>query len=216
MNKKTVIVIALVFVLVILLSYYSYPYLPSKVKIIINEPEDFTNINQEQQQKQEQSTKDQSEIDCHPIDDYASHYEYNFKDYPVAREKQKPHAPLQLTSNPIGLEYKTRITEAYKEDSDYAGHYTLIEWGCGTECQVNAVVNHWTGKIIGVLEATRVGVEYNKDSRLIVANMDIEWLDGCKNDIPSGLVRRYYTISNDGSRLIELPKKRMIKNKQSE
>ena len=72
-------------------------------------------------------------------------------------------------SNPKYKKFITRITNECKEGVNFAGHYTMVSWGCGSPCQRSAVVDRKTGEIFDGLETT-YGIEFKKDSRLVVKN----------------------------------------------
>ncbi len=57
------------------------------------------------------------------------------------------------------------------QKSHFANHYFIIEWGCGSPCQMYAVFNQIDGKFIGSFNTSN-GCEYKKDSRLIIINAD--------------------------------------------
>ena len=68
----------------------------------------------------------------------------------------------------------TRIREAIKAGPSFAGHYTIIGWGCGTECVDYVVADVATGQ---VFRFPLSGEDYGElqlgakiNSRLIVAN----------------------------------------------
>ncbi|PTQ95015.1 hypothetical protein C8P68_106230 [Mucilaginibacter yixingensis] len=72
--------------------------------------------------------------------------------------------------------YITRIRYTCKHTGvNFAGHYTIVEWGCGTECENIAIVNRINGKIFfseinyGADEGF-FGVSYKPDSRMLIGN----------------------------------------------
>ena len=72
-----------------------------------------------------------------------------FKDYPVTETFQGPNAPVNL-SDPGVREFRTRLKEAAKLKPNFAGHYILTYWGCGTGCIDPWIINAKTGKFVGV------------------------------------------------------------------
>ena len=69
----------------------------------------------------------------------------HFKDYPVSAVYTGINAPVVL-----GLDdrmYRTRLREASKEKPNFAGHYIVTFWGCGTECVMGAVVDAKSGRV---------------------------------------------------------------------
>jgi hypothetical protein len=59
--------------------------------------------------------------------------------------KGKPGTPL--VSRPEERRFRTVIREGAKQGPNFAGHYTIVEWGCGTECIQAAVVDSRTGTV---------------------------------------------------------------------
>ena len=70
-----------------------------------------------------------------------------FEDFSVLERFEGVPAQVDFSTNPDMLRFVTRITEGAKEGPNFAGHYTLISWGCGTECQSGVVVDAQTGAI---------------------------------------------------------------------
>ena len=102
----------------------------------------------------------------------------HFKDYPAGEIYKGPTAPLVLTRN--DLTYKTRLRSAAKNQKpNFAGHYILTTWGCGTECVDGAVIDAKTGKVYrwdfticcwwkpGIDDNFKP-IEFRTDSRLII------------------------------------------------
>jgi len=53
-----------------------------------------------------------------------------------------------------------------KGENNFACKYFIVQWGCGTGCQMNAVFNQETGRHIASFNST-MGCEYRIDSKLI-------------------------------------------------
>lgn len=142
-------------------------------------------------------------------EDFAKYYKYKFEDYPADPKMEKPSRSLNLRSNSIGLEYRTAITIAYKEGPNFAGHYTVVTWGCGTGCQNQVVVDHLTGNILDAVITSSYGIDYKKDSRLLVSRSPVNWIEnfGCAEELPSNVIFEYYYISDDGKKLVKLESK---------
>jgi hypothetical protein len=65
--------------------------------------------------------------------------------------------------------YRTRLTQAARTKPDFAGHYVVAEWGCGSNCQSQNFIDAVNGTIIeGV--ATDRGACYQLDSSLFIAD----------------------------------------------
>jgi hypothetical protein len=53
--------------------------------------------------------------------------------------------------------------------TNFAGHYNLSEWGCGTNCLNGAITDLKTGDVYDIPTAT-LNYEYKPDSKLLVIN----------------------------------------------
>jgi len=75
---------------------------------------------------------------------------------------------LQLASNPAARRYKAVLTEAAANGPNFAGHYTVAYWGCGSPCGRFAIINARTGKVFMADVASDVTPIVRRDSRLLV------------------------------------------------
>jgi hypothetical protein len=90
-----------------------------------------------------------------------------FEQYPVETSSPFPPAKLDLQSNPIAKRYRTVIREEMTHGPNFAGHYRVVFWGCGTSCSQFAVVNLKTGHIITLKGIYSVAyVDFNTDDFL--------------------------------------------------
>ena len=98
-------------------------------------------------------------------------------------------APARPTTKKQLL-FKTQIREGAKKGSNFAGHYTIIEWGCGAGCVSGAVVDAKTGVVYSLpfdtISAAEGGsLSYQIDSRLLIAR-------GCLNENQTSCGAYYY------------------------
>jgi hypothetical protein len=135
-----------------------------------------------------------------------------FDDFKVSRSfKGVPKAPVLRTRS--DREYRTSIRNAVKSGANFAGHYSVAEWGCGTGCHGFVVVDVVTGTVYDppftdinfhqpeVAEywenhepqwwclSNHDVIEYRADSDLLV-------VEGCLDDHQCG--RTYYRIGVKG------------------
>lgn len=100
-----------------------------------------------------------------------------FKEFPAKGKYAGKNAPVIITRN--DRMYRTRLREAAQEKPNFAGHYILTAWGCGTGCLMGAVIDANTGKVRwfphaiccwGDIERDDnfTPIAYRLDSRLIV------------------------------------------------
>lgn len=74
----------------------------------------------------------------------------------VIKEQQKNNieaytgepAPVNFDSNPDAKLFRTTIDSQVAEGANFAGHYTVATWGCGTSCTGYAIVDVITGNIV--------------------------------------------------------------------
>ena len=91
----------------------------------------------------------------------------------------KAAAPILQTR--MQKTFRKTIVDAAQQGPNFAGHYTLAEWGCGAGCVSMAVVDSKTGRafdgpfnLLGydlsyTYEGGEEQLEYRIDSRLMVA-----------------------------------------------
>ena len=137
-----------------------------------------------------------------------------FDQYPAGAEPSATVAKLDLHSNPIARTFPTVIRRQMRQGANFAGHYRVAIWGCGSSCAQFAVVDLKTGRAItpravesvsgGRLAADDFlpgtdsdewGFRYKKNSRLLV-------LLGTLNEDDSKQGAFYYLVSGDKLQLI--------------
>lgn len=99
---------------------------------------------------------------------------------------------VDFSSNENAREYKTVISETEAKGSNFAGHFTLATWGCGTDCVGYAVVDTETGKIIAYNPANG---NYHLDN--ISLNSSYFVLE----PVYKGQDRKYYQIIENDSEI---------------
>lgn len=123
-----------------------------------------------------------------------------FEDFPVARIYKGVPARVDLSSNPIASGYRTRLREGARKGPNFAGHYTVVTWGCGSNCEVNAVVDARTGRAYDGFGDER-GTDFKINSSLIVADAGRP-ADGSRDDPTTTLPVRYYVWQDNHFKLI--------------
>ena len=115
----------------------------------------------------------------------------------------KPATPILQTR--LQRQYRTMIRDAVREGPNFAGYYTLAEWGCGAGCVSMAVVDDRTGRafdgpfqILGYdlsndYEGGEEQLEFRPDSRLLISR-------GCPGEKDCGTY--YYEWVNDTFKLV--------------
>src|SRR5512137_1568643 len=75
-----------------------------------------------------------------------------FEDYPAVDEFRSKPVEVDLSSHPKARYFRTRLKDGAKKGPNFAGHYTLVLWGCGNECQMSLIIDLRNGKVYGLAE----------------------------------------------------------------
>ena len=116
-----------------------------------------------------------------------------FSDFPVHEAYHGKPAPAQPASA-FDNRFRTVIRKGAEHGPNFAGHYTVVIWGCGTSCAQFVIVDASSGRVYdppfnnvaggdtkGILKAW--GLHYQLDSALFVAQ-------GCPDE--RNCATRYY------------------------
>lgn len=132
-----------------------------------------------------------------------------FRDYRVKNIYHGKPVPPIVTKEFRG--FRTRIRQGAKSDVEFAGHYTIPRWGCGTECNGFVVVDSITGEVydgfgvaglpVGWLEEhggddAFPRIEFYPNSRLLKIN-------ACPNEENCGLYD-YEMLDGKGLKLLRV------------
>ena len=135
-----------------------------------------------------------------------------FSDYSVQKiYKGKPATPVLSKDQRW---YRTAIREGAKRNMEFAGHYTVPSFGCGTGCSAFYIVDSISGKVydgfaasdlpdawLGKHDPEAKRMEFHPNSRLFKIN-------GCPNETDCGFYD-YVMVSGVGLKLVRkelLPK----------
>jgi hypothetical protein len=126
-----------------------------------------------------------------------------FEDFAVREPRPSGLAAPDLASHADARRFRTALRRAARRGVTFAGHFTIVEIGCGTSCVSLGIIDRVSGRVffpsefiamsfVGLDE--RPGFQYRKDSRLIV---------GCgdpgEKDCPAC---RYYEWTGTSAKLI--------------
>lgn len=92
----------------------------------------------------------------------------NFGDYPVRDVSDKRVEFIDVKSHPKAKHFKTRLSKAIGKSANFAGHFVVLTWGCGSFCQVVAMVDVNSGRVHFSPFSTSLGAEFRLDSTLFV------------------------------------------------
>jgi hypothetical protein len=95
--------------------------------------------------------------------------------YPSAAIYSGPLADPIISSDRNAHHFRTVIKEVCKNVGvNFAGYYTIVEWGCGMECGEMAMVDRRSGRVhltdIPFDTGGYYGLRYSTDSRLLIVN----------------------------------------------
>ncbi|MBI4598787.1 hypothetical protein HY734_01165 [Candidatus Uhrbacteria bacterium] len=116
-----------------------------------------------------------------------------FEGFPVTDVFEGEPKAVDWDTYPEARQFRTMIARDAKKGPNFAGHYTVAEWGCGTGCQNHAIVDARDGRIAAFGLLSAYGVKERLDSSLLVVNPP-ENLPP-PEDLPEGLVTQYYALS---------------------
>ena len=128
--------------------------------------------------------------------------------------KGKPAEP-QLTT-PFAREFRTQIRDATRKGANFAGKFTIAQWGCGGGCIQMAVIHEETGAVsrgpfttldfsaplrfAGGSDSSKVDsfepLAFRKDSRLLIVR-------GCPEENQNSCATFYYEWSGLKFRLLQ-------------
>lgn len=111
-----------------------------------------------------------------------------FGQYTVAVEKARVKS-INFKRNPSARTFRTRLSEALAGGVNFAGHYIVTGWGCGTGCTNAAIIEARTGDVIWPDQFMNIDasygdgysdeqIEFKKNSRLLI----IHGRPGSKNE----------------------------------
>lgn len=112
----------------------------------------------------------------------------------AAKVEKINNVKVNLKSHKYANTYRTNLRNAAKEGVNFAGHYILTTWGCGTNCAQSAIIDarnghvffpeELGGSIFGFCELpdNTEPIVYKANSRLLVLsgfkNGDLDKKDG--------------------------------------
>lgn len=118
-----------------------------------------------------------------------------FSKYHEPIAKIKAGAKPKLASSK-DREFKTRIIEASRQRVNFAGHYVLSSFGCGSSCIMSFALDKNSGEVAwlpfsiccwGNINVDSEPISFRKDSRLVIVT-------GSRNEQGKGFY--YYEIKN--------------------
>jgi hypothetical protein len=101
-----------------------------------------------------------------------------FGSYPAAVEPARAKG-INFRLSPDARTFRTRLREALRTGVNFAGHYVVAGWGCGTGCVNGAIIDARDGRVFFPEELAGIAVGhsdagyadpviYRKNSRLLM------------------------------------------------
>ena len=102
----------------------------------------------------------------------------------VARQEHRPPPP-QFSDYPVSEVFRGRPVRPAPSVGisptqlpaapNFAGHFMVVTWGCGTECQQLDILDAKNGRVYSPPFAPRLGAAYRVDSALLMVDPPDEW-----------------------------------------
>lgn len=125
-----------------------------------------------------------------------------FEDFPASRKYKGIPAAVDLRSNPTARTYATRLRQGTRKGPNFAGHYTVVSWGCGSNCESNTIVDALTGRVYDGIGDER-GADFRLNSNLVIADPAFPPTSNAySDDLTDGLPVRYYVWNGHTFNLI--------------
>lgn len=94
-----------------------------------------------------------------------------FEDYPVNSPPfTGNHSPIDFNSHPQANTFRDNLNYGIQYGPNFAQHYTIVTWGCGTLCEVFAIVDAYTGAVYFPGFSSSVGLDFRLNSNLLIVN----------------------------------------------
>ena len=114
-----------------------------------------------------------------------------FESYPASQADNVLTA-IDFSSHPDAEDFKTRLEYSLNTAANFAGHYIVTSWGCGTMCQMVAIIDVLNGEVFFPLTSS-LGVCYQTNSALLITNpLDELTIEDFGEDMPAWLKSGYY------------------------
>ena len=131
-----------------------------------------------------------------------------FEDYPVREVYRGPVAPVRLDSRKARM-FRTRLREDSRTGPNFAGHYTVVVWGCGTGCAQMGVVDAKAGRVyFPPLEYTDIPDMENESTRGFRLDSRLLVLTRNHYDGRGSYTAFYYLFDNGRFRLLRKTEER--------
>jgi len=146
--------------------------------------------------------EDESQFECRMFgkEELLDNRSPSFDGFKVPIESTLVPAPLNLESNPLARTYRTALRHGMKSGPNFAGHYALVVWGCGTSCSGFAVADLKNGNVFSIPGFVSLsGVHVREDAQQFLSEgTQDSW--GYRHKLSSNLLVLVGTINEDDSK----------------
>ena len=116
----------------------------------------------------------------------AQHRKPQFHDYVVADIYRGIPARVNFRISPGARSYQTRLREGAAKGPNFADHFTIVTWGCGSDCYDVAIVDARTGRVWFAPFTGAIDLSFRRNSRLLIVDPQAEREKRFPNGLPSG------------------------------
>lgn len=119
-----------------------------------------------------------------------------FEDFKIEKMFNGNLTEVNINNNSSAREFRSALRYAAKSGPNFAGHYAVAEWGCGSSCQDGMIIDLISGEVYDPFtEATSRGVDYKINSYLFITDPkdDSENEQGFISQLPV----KYYIWKNN-------------------
>ena len=133
-----------------------------------------------------------------PVGSFAQKRAPRFEDYPVKETFRGKPAPIDFHSNSSARTFRTMLGETVAHGPNFAAHYAVNTWGCGTECLQIGIVDLRNGKVYMPPVAASLDIETRVNSRLLIVDPPAKLKERLHEGAPpsSAYQSRYYLWEN--------------------
>lgn len=132
-----------------------------------------------------------------------------FENLPAPTDWKGPVVVPNLTTRSERM-FQSRLLQASREPANFAGHYRITYWGCGSECAAGAAIDLKTGDVLPLPLAKAngrgwerwitcpasfegTGDEFHLDSRLMIVRCGLNFDEQLQRNVPDV----YYFVLED-------------------
>jgi len=134
----------------------------------------------------------------------AQHWKPEFRNYPVANNYRGTPARVNFGISPGARSYRTRLREGASKGPNFAAHYTIVTWGCGSDCYDIAVIDARTGRVWFGPFTGAVELAFRRNSRLVVVDPKSEVEKRFPNGLPAGFDTREIFFVWRGNKFVQV------------